>query len=103
MLLSSIEWLAVKVNGGSVASLWATQLTLATKLLPGDRHNGPVKGVDITGQCTCTYEVTPLGCDCRMKHKTLCVQLADISTTLCSRDPWGERTVRALKCRKVVF
>ena len=41
MLLSAIERLTVKVNNGSIASLRATQLTLTTKLKPGNGQNGP--------------------------------------------------------------
>ena len=43
MLLSSIERFAVEDNGGSIASLGATQLTLATQLQPRYSQNGPVE------------------------------------------------------------
>ena len=41
MLLPTIKRLTVKVNNGSIASLRATQLTLTTKLKPGNGQNGP--------------------------------------------------------------
>ena len=41
MLLPAIERLTVEVNDSSIASLRATQLTLTSKLKPGNGQNGP--------------------------------------------------------------
>ena len=41
VLLPAIERLTVEINDSSIASLRAAQLTLTTKLKPGNGHNGP--------------------------------------------------------------